>query len=114
MYFICLADPESISVGILAEPGDPSMRNYIDPSSDFHDDKNSNPKFGIMKKLTSGSIVGPVDEGNKIRLVCRAGRARPVPQVTWWQHNRGPIDDDDLGSILNYILVSVKMIYYSY
>ncbi|XP_060844698.1 uncharacterized protein LOC132924417 isoform X3 [Rhopalosiphum padi] len=89
-------DPESISVGTLIEPSDLSAHNYIDPSSDFYDDKNSDPKFGIMKKLTSGAIVGPVDEGNKIRLVCRAGRARPVPQVTWWQHSRGPIYDSDL------------------
>lgn len=81
----------------MAEPGDPSARNYIDPSSDFYDDKHSNPKFGIMKKLIPGTIVGPVDEGNKIRLVCRAGRARPVPQVTWWQHSRGQIYDEDLG-----------------
>ncbi|XP_060858911.1 uncharacterized protein LOC132936236 isoform X4 [Metopolophium dirhodum] len=89
-------DPESISVGTFAELGDLSAHNYIDPSSDFYDDKNSDPKFGIMKKLTSGAIVGPVDEGNKIRLVCRAGRARPIPQVTWWQHSRGPIYDTDL------------------
>ncbi|XP_016657684.1 uncharacterized protein LOC100161772 isoform X2 [Acyrthosiphon pisum] len=89
-------DPESISVGTYAEIGDVSAHNYIDPSSDFYDDKNSDPKFGIMKKLTSGAIVGPVDEGNKIRLVCRAGRARPIPQVTWWQHSRGPIYDTDL------------------
>jgi len=53
-----------------------------------------------MKKLTSGAIVGPVDEGNKIRLVCRSGRARPIPQVTWWQHSRGPIYDTDLGNII--------------
>lgn len=101
-FFLILfiADPESISVGLFAEPGDPSAHNYIDPTSDFYDDKNSNPKFGIMKKLTPGAIVGPVDEGNKIRLVCRAGRARPIPQVTWWQHNRGPIYDGDLGNIL--------------
>lgn len=102
-YFNCVlcykADPESISVGIMAEPGDVSLRNHIDSSSDFYDDENSNPKFGVMKKLNSGSIVGPVDEGNKIRLVCRAGRARPVPQVTWWQHNRGQIYDSDLGNI---------------
>ncbi|XP_050063742.1 uncharacterized protein LOC114121914 isoform X5 [Aphis gossypii] len=89
-------DPESISVGTLVEPNDLSAHNYIDPTSDFYDDKNSDPKFGLMKKLTSGAIVGPVDEGNKIRLVCRAGRARPVPQVTWWQHSRGPIYDSDL------------------
>uniref|UniRef100_A0A2H8TD35 Hemicentin-1 n=1 Tax=Melanaphis sacchari TaxID=742174 RepID=A0A2H8TD35_9HEMI len=89
-------DPESISVGTLVEPSDLSAHNYIDPSSDFYDDKNSDPKFGLMKKLTSGTIVGPVDEGSKIRLVCRAGRARPIPQVTWWQHSRGPIYDSDL------------------
>lgn len=83
----------------MAESGDPSLRNHIDPTSDFYDDEHSNPKFGVMKKLNSGSIVGPVDEGNKIRLVCRAGRARPVPQVTWWQQNRGQIFDSDLGKV---------------
>lgn len=98
-FNLWLVEPDSIAVGVLAEPGDLSIHNYIDPSSDFYDDKDSNPKFGIMKRLTPGTIVGPVDEGSKIRLVCRAGRARPIPQVTWWQHNRGPIDDDDLGNI---------------
>lgn len=96
-----LADPESITVGTLAEPNDPSSRNYNDPSSDFYDDKDSNPKFGIMKKLIPGTTVGPVDEGKQIRLVCRGGRARPVPQITWWQHNRGLIDDDDFGNIIH-------------
>lgn len=110
-----LADPESISVGTLAEPGDPSARNYIDPSSDFFDNKHSNPKFGIMKKLISGAIVGPVDEGNKIRLVCRAGRARPVPQVTWWQHSRGQIYDEDLSNKKVYVvLIKTFYIFYSY
>lgn len=94
-----IADPQSIAVGVMAEPGDPSIRNYIDPSSDFYDDEHSNPKFGVMKKLSSGSIVGPVDEGKKIRLVCRAGRSRPIPQVTWWQYGRGQIYDSDLGNI---------------
>lgn len=53
-----------------------------------------------MKKLTPGALVGPVDEGNKIRLVCRAGRSKPVPQVTWLHHNRGPIYDPELGNTI--------------
>lgn len=49
-----------------------------------------------MKRLITGTTVGPVDEGSKIRLVCRASRSRPVPQITWWQHNRGQIDDENM------------------
>lgn len=45
--------------------------------------------------------MGPVDEGSKVRLVCRAGRGRPVPQITWWQQNIGVIEDSDAGNVLN-------------
>ncbi|VVC24095.1 Hypothetical protein CINCED_3A020233 [Cinara cedri] len=90
------SDPASIGVGTFAEPGDLSAFNYDDPKSDFYDTKESYPKFGIMKRLITGNNVGPVDEGSKIRLVCRAGRTRPIPQITWWQHNRGQIYDDEM------------------
>jgi len=110
-FKIDLADPESINVGTLVDPGDPSAHNYIEPTSDFHDGKDKNPKFGIMKKLTSGASVGPVDEGKTIRLVCRAGRARPVPQITWWQHNRGQIDDDDFGNELKFSTRKCQILY---
>ncbi|XP_050434090.1 uncharacterized protein LOC126841559 isoform X6 [Adelges cooleyi] len=73
-------DPDYISVGVL--PADENDDVTVkDEDSDYEDDVQIRKKF---TKVTSGNVVGPIDEDNTVRFYCESGRGRPLPQVTWW------------------------------
>jgi len=38
--------------------------------------------------LSTGAILGPINEGSTISLNCESGRGKPVPTVEWFQNNQ--------------------------
>jgi len=38
--------------------------------------------------LSTGAILGPINEGSTISLHCESGRGKPVPTVEWFKNNQ--------------------------
>ncbi|XP_050528948.1 uncharacterized protein LOC126898699 isoform X4 [Daktulosphaira vitifoliae] len=75
-------DPDYIGVGVLPAD-DGNNNNEVGGASDAGDSEYDETQKRTVK-MNSGSVVGPLDEDGNVRLYCESGRAKPVPQVTWW------------------------------
>ena len=45
------------------------------------------PKYvniSLDGKDISGSVIGPYNEGQELRLLCESGGGKPIPRVTWY------------------------------
>lgn len=35
-------------------------------------------------ELSNSSLLGPLNEGHRLTLICESGGGKPVPLVEWW------------------------------
>jgi len=38
-------------------------------------------------EISNSSLLGPLNEGHRLTLVCESGGGKPVPLVEWWNGN---------------------------
>lgn len=38
-------------------------------------------------ELANSSLLGPLNEGHRLTLICESGGGKPVPVVEWWNAN---------------------------
>jgi CD80-like C2-set immunoglobulin domain len=35
-------------------------------------------------EISSSALIGPFQEGQELKLSCKSGGGKPIPDITWW------------------------------